>query len=266
MMNDRVRNVLLVTKGHPFVREAFLEMFDSLRSTEHPATYEHVEHPEAQDRLHPDRLGEVDAIVFYDMPGLTFTRSDPPLELTDPSPAFVEGFEALLRQGVGMVFMHHAMAGWPTWDRYAEIVGGRFLYAPATFRGEPWPDSGYLLDVEHTAEVLAPDHPVCAGLPHEFVLRDELYLTPPIAAGVTPLVRTRFPMTHDHFFGTTNAISGRRDDRTGWTHPDGPDLIAWTHRVDSSTVVYLQPGDGPSSYADPNVRRLLSNAIAFVSP
>lgn len=265
-MNDRVRNVLLVTKGHPFVREAFLEMFDSLRSAEHPATYEHVEHPEAQDRLHPDRLGEVDAIVFYDMPGLTFTRSDPPLELIDPSPAFVEGFEALLRQGVGVVFMHHAMAGWPTWDRYAEIVGGRFLYAPATFRGESWPDSGYLLDVEHTAEVLAPDHPVCAGLPHEFVLRDELYLTPPIAAGVTPLVRTRFPMTHDHFFGTTNAISGRRDDRTGWTHPAGPDLLAWTHLVDASTVVYLQPGDGPSSYADPNVRRLLSNAIAFVSP
>jgi hypothetical protein len=29
--------------------------------------------------------------------------------------------------------------------------------------------------------------------------------------------------------------------------------------------VYLQPGDGPSSYADPNVRRLIANAISFVA-
>ena len=263
--------VLLVTAGHPFEREPFLAVFDSFVAAG-SIVYEHVEHPDAQHRLHPDRLvggggcePGVDAIVFYDMPGLRFTRTDPPLELVPPSSEFVEGFEALLTAGVGMVFLHHAMASWPTWHRYAEIVGARFHYASGDLWGRTWPDSGYLLDVDHTVEVLAPAHPVCAGLPATFDLHDELYLIPPIAPGVTPLLRTTFPMTDDHFFCTDEAIRGRRGSRDGWSHPSGPDLVGWTHTVGRSPVVYLQPGDGPSSYANEHVRRLISNAIGFVA-
>jgi type 1 glutamine amidotransferase len=261
--------VLLVTKGHPFEREPFLAIFDHLTATG-AIIYEHVEHPDAQHRLHPDRLATdridaIDAIVFYDMPGLRFTRADPPVELEAPSPDLVAGFEALLDAGVGMVFLHHALASWPAWPRYAEIVGGRFHYAAGDLWGRRWPDSGYLLEVDHTVEVLAPHHPVCAGLPASFTLHDELYLIPPILPGVTPLLRTTFPMTHEHFHCTDAAIRGRRDEHGDWSHPDGPDLIGWTHTVGRSPVVYLQPGDGPSSYADANVRRLIANAIAFVA-
>ncbi len=263
-----MRHVVVVTKGHPFQREPFEAMLDALAAGDAPVTYEHVEHPDAQRRLHPDRLG-ADAVVFYDMPGITFTRAAPeegPPALVEPPPAeVVEGIEALLAAGTGIVALHHALAGWPAWDRWAEIVGGRFHYLPAAFRGEPWPDSGYLLDVTHTVDVVAPEHPVCAGLPASFELHDELYLVPPIAPGVTPLLRTRFPMTAEHFHGTLNAISGRRDSREGWTHPDGPDLVGWAHTVERSRVVYLQPGDGPAAYADANVRRLLTNAIHWVA-
>ena len=263
------RRVLLVTKGHPFEREPFLAMFDAMVAADQ-IVYEHVEHPDAQARLHPDRLAGaildgVDAIVFYDMPGLAFTRGEPPLDLVPPSEELTAGIEALLRAGVGMVFLHHAMASWPTWHRYAEIVGARFHYAAGDLWGDHWPDSGYLLEVDHTVEVLAPDHPVCAGLPATFDLHDELYLIPPVAPGVTPLLRTTFPMTDDHFFSADEAIRGRRDSRAGWSHPAGPDLVGWTHVVERSPVVYLQPGDGPSSYADPNVRRLIANAISFVA-
>jgi type 1 glutamine amidotransferase len=263
-----VRRILLVTKGHPFEREPFLDLFRSFatdRDAAGPIEFEHVEHPEAAERLHPDRLGAVDAIVFYDMPGLHFTRADPPLELVPPTSGFVAGFEALLDRGIGMVFLHHAIASWPSWARYAEIVGARFLYAPGELWGRTWPDSGYLLDITHTVEVLAPEHPVCAGLPATFELRDELYLTPPVMPGVTPLLRTTHPMTDDHFFSATNAIGGRRNSREGWAHPAGPDLLGWTHTVGNASVVYLQPGDGPSSYADAHVRRLVRNAIEFVS-
>ncbi|MGV0036659.1 MAG: hypothetical protein ACNYPE_17540 [Candidatus Azotimanducaceae bacterium WSBS_2022_MAG_OTU7] len=45
----------------------------------------------------------------------------------------------LLEAGKGMVFMHHA-AGWPAWEEYAEIIGGRFLYLPDTLRGSHRPD------------------------------------------------------------------------------------------------------------------------------
>jgi uncharacterized protein len=253
--------VKLITKGHPFEREPFLAIFDD----NHSITYEHIEHPEAQARLHPDLLGDTDAIVFYDMPGLRFTRDIPPLELIPPDQSFIDGFEALLERGVGMVFLHHAMASWPTWPRYADIVGARFHYVAGDLRGQQWPDSGYLLDVTHTVEVVANDHPVCRGLPASFQLDDELYMIPPVADSVTPLLRTTHPMTDEHFYSATNAISGQRDSRAGWAHPPGPDLLGWTHTVGRSRVVYLQPGDGPSSYANPNVRRLIANAIDFVA-
>lgn len=257
------RHVLLVTKGHPFEREPFLAIFDHLVDTG-AITYEHVEHPEARRRLHPDRV-HADAVVFYDMPGLTFTRADPPLELDTPDEELIAGFEAMLDAGVGLVFLHHAIASWPAWPRYAEIVGGRFHYAAGELWDRRWPDSGYLLEVDHTVEVLAPEHPVCAGLPERFELHDELYLIPPLLPGITPLLRTTFPMTHEHFHCTDAAIRGRRNEHGDWTHPDGPDLLGWTHVVGRSPIVYLQPGDGPSSYADANVRRLIANAIGFVA-
>ncbi len=264
-----MHHVLLLTKGHPFERDPFLAVFDSMAAAG-TIVYEHIEHPDAQARLHPDRLtsaalDHIDALVFYDMPGLTFTGADPPVEFVAPSDDLVAGFEALLAAGVGMVFLHHAMAAWPAWPRYADIVGARFHYAGGELGGERWPDSGYLLEVDHTVEVVAPDHPVCAGVPPTFRLHDELYLIPPVAAGVTALLRTTYPMTDDHFFSADEAIRGRRNSRAGWSHPPGPDLIGWTHTVERSRIVYLQPGDGPSSYADPNVRRLIANAIEFVA-
>jgi len=251
-------HVLLVTKGHPFEREPFLAMWDALEGV----TYDHVEHPEARDRIHPERVA-ADVIAFYDMPGLTFTRADPPLVLEEPPAELVAGFEALLDVGVPMVFLHHAVAGWPAWERYAEVVGGRFHYAPATLRGVAYPDSGYLLDVTHTVEVLAADHPICAGLPPTFELRDELYCFPVVADDLVPLLRTRHPTTADAFWSADRAIRGRLHDAEGWTHPPGSDLVAWARVERASPIVYLQPGDGPPSYADPNVRRLLANALAW---
>ena len=161
--------ILQVTKGHPFEREPFLAIFDD----DATIAYEHVEHPEAQLRWHPDRLGDVDSIVFYDMPGLQFTRGDPPVELLAPDPPFVAGFEALLAHGVGIVMLHHSIASWPTWPRDAQVVGGRFHYDAGDLWGQRWPDSGYLLDVTHTVEVLAADHPLRRGLPAAFELHDD---------------------------------------------------------------------------------------------
>ena len=37
---------------------------------------------------------------------------------------------------------HHALAGWPGWEGWAEALGGRFHYAPGRLRGRDWPSSG----------------------------------------------------------------------------------------------------------------------------
>ena len=183
-MADRVR-VLLVVKGHPYQRQPFYDVFDADAGIE----WTLVEQPAARALFHPDRAGEWDVFVMYDMPGITFTRGDPPAEFPAPPPAYVAGFEALLDAGKGMVFLHHAICSWPAWERMAEIVGGRFHYQPATLRGVAYPDSGYRLHEPHHVEVIDRDHPICEGLGAGFDLTDELYMFPVFEDEVVPLDR-----------------------------------------------------------------------------
>jgi len=253
--------VLLVTGGHPFEREPFLEVFEADPSLD----WVHVEQPEAQELFRAETADEWDAVVLYDMPGIEFTRGDPPARFLDPPDSYKSGFEALLERGQGMVFLHHAVAGWPAWPRYAEILGGRFHYQPAELRGTAYPDSGYVFDVSHNVEILEPDHPVCAGLPPAFEITDELYLFPVFESDVVPLMRSGFEFDAANFHSADLAIRGQRNSSEGWTHPTGSSLVAWAHAVGNSPLVYLQFGDGPVTYADSRYRKTLGNAIRWVS-
>jgi type 1 glutamine amidotransferase len=175
-------------------------------------------------------------------------------------------FDELTAAGTGLVFLHHAVASWPAWDGFAELVGARFHYRPGRLGGIEYPDSGYRFDVTHTVEVLDPDHPVCAGVGPTFTLTDELYCFPVLTDRVHPLMRTTFDTVDaSSFYSADQAIRGRRDSNEGWTHPPGSDLVAWSRQVERSRLVYLQFGDGPVTYADPSFRRVLSNAIAWVA-
>lgn len=245
-------DVLVVTGGHPFEADPFFALFDSLAGITWTG------------RRAPTTGHEV--VVFYDMPGFRFT-GDPadPLHVVDPTDEERSTIRRLTEEGTGLVFLHHAIAGWPSWPAYGELIGGRFFYRSGSFGGRPHPPSGYLLDVTHTVEVVAPEHPVCAGVAPSFDLTDELYCYPVEEPSVTPLLRTTHDTAPDHFFSPDLAIRGRMNDRTGWTHPTGSDLVGWTRQVDRSRVVYLQPGDGPTAYSDRNFRTLVSNAISWTS-
>lgn len=261
-MEDVSVRVLLVTKGHPFAREPFLSIFDDAPGIE----WTHVEQPAAEALLDPGAAARWDVLVFYDMPGIRFTGSDPPVELQAPPAALVRGFEALLDAGKGMVFLHHAVAGWPAWPRYAEVIGARFHYQPATLAGVEYPDSGYRFDVRHRVEVLDPGHPLCAGLGDGFELTDELYLFPVLRDDVVPLLRTTYDTTDASRFSSADlAVRGVRGSNEGWTHPPGSDLVGWVKHAGRSPIAYLQPGDGPVTYADPCFRRLLANAIGWAA-
>lgn len=258
--DEPVIHAVVSTGGHPFEHEQFLDVFLSMPDV----TVEHVEQPESLDRIRPGRLS-ADVVVFYDMPGLRFTGSAPPVEFIEPPVGYVDGLVEIARSGVGLVFMHHAIASWPTRDDFAELVGGRFHYQPGTLDGRDYPDSGYRFDVTHTVEVLDPDHPIVDGLPPTFRLTDELYCFPVLEATVTPLMRTTFAMEADRFFSADAAIRGRRNDRAAWTHPDGSSLVAWTRDLEPGRVAYLQFGDGPQTYADPTFRRILRNALGWAA-
>jgi uncharacterized protein len=249
---DAPTDVLVVTGGHPFEADPFFAVFDTMAGVQWTAAS-------------APRAGH-DVVVFYDMPGLRFTRADPPLEMIEPTEDQRSVINQLCSAGVGLVFLHHAIASWPAWPEYAELVGGRFHYAPGTLDGVDYPDSGYRFDVHHTVEVLAPDHPVCAGLGDSFTLTDELYCFPVLEHTITPLMRTTFDTSDSSQFSSADlAIRGRRNSNEGWTHPPGSNLLGWVKAAEASRVVYLQFGDGPVTYADPNFRQALTNAIHWTA-
>lgn len=251
---------MLVTKGHPFAKGPFFEAFESFPDI----AMTHVEHPAAQAFFDPESAEPYDAFVLYDMPGIEFRPGAAP-KLHAPPVEYQKRFLALLEAGHGFVFLHHAIAGWPTWPTYAEILGGRFHYRPAELRGEPYPDSGYQLNVEQRISVVDASHPVTLGVQDGFAIEDELYLCPIFEEDVTPLLRTDAVFEDSHFYSSAQAVAGKMFSNDGWTHPRGSNLVGWTKRYANSTIVYLALGDGPSAYANPEFRRLVGNAIRFVA-
>ena len=173
-------------------------------------------------------------------------------------------FEALLAAGKPLVFLHHAIAGWPTWDRYAEAIGTRFFYRPGSYKGRDYPDSGYRSAVRYEADVVA-GHPVTEGLPERIAFEDELYLMPLLEPDVAPLVRARFDFVAGNFHSAAAAVEGRAESRDGWTHPPGTDLIAWARRAGRSPVVVIQCGNDGATFSNPAFERLLGNAVAWVT-
>lgn len=247
---------LLVTGGHAFVSEPFFQMIDAMDQTASgsPIHWTHAEQPKAQAFFHPERAAEFDVIVLYDMPGVTFTGSNPPFAVYDPPAQYTDDFKALVEAGKGFVFLHHAIAGWPTWPDYAELIGGRFHFLPGQLGGRDYPGSGYRFDVDHTIDVVDPTHPVVADLEPAFSMTDEVYLYPVLEDDVVPLLRSRFPFNRQNF-----QMGG-----VGFeAHPDGSDLVGWVKASGASPITYLQFGHEPPAYQNPNYRRLITNAVEW---
>lgn len=250
-------NVLLSVKGHPYERDAFLEIFEQMDQV----AYSTVEQPLTEHLLPLDIANQFDCLVFYDMPGIDFKQRPP--AFIEPSPAYKANFLNLLKAGKGMVFLHHAIAAWPTWHEYSEIVGGRFLYRPGSLRGVAVDDSGYKHQASYNARVLV-DHPVTEGVPKQFPLVDELYLYEVLDDTIEPILQSDFTFTADHFNSALAAVSDS-EASPSWHAVPGSPLIGWVKSYGSSPIVYLQMGDGPEVYSNSHYRQLLGNAIRWVA-
>lgn len=255
---DARTNVLVSTKGHPYDRAAFCAMFDSFRGM----SWTHVEQPATAALMTPEGVADFDALIFYDVPGIQFRTPAPP-DLIEPPAALRTGFRALIDAGKPMIFLHHGIAGWPLWDEYAEAIGARFFYQPGHYKGRAYPDSGYLFPVTYRA-VPQGTHPVLAGIGDGFEITDELYLFE-LLEDVVPLLAADHPFTRDHFYSAANALNARMWTRDGWDHPPGTPLVAWARRAGRAPVVVIQIGNDGTTFANPHYRRLLRNAIDWVT-
>ena len=265
--------VLLVTKGHPFKKDNFFEIFDDLVLNDQSSVteYTHVEQPAAQYLFSPDTSKDWDVFVMYDMPGIEFnrssetTRESSPIAFHDPPEWYKNGCRDLLEMGKGMVFLHHAIASWPTWEEWAHVVGGRFHYQPGTLDNIEYPDSGFRHDVTHTIEVVDKSHPIVEGIPETFQFTDELYLAPVLEKNVEPILRSNHVFESTNFHSADLAIRGNGYSNQGWEHPPSSNYVGWVKHAGNSPVAYLQFGDGPGQYAEPLFRKLIDNAIQWAS-
>ncbi|MEM9669106.1 MAG: ThuA domain-containing protein [Pseudomonadota bacterium] len=255
---------MVSVRGHPFERDPFEAIFQDMASIS--VTF--VDQPASVELMTPKGLAPYQALVLYDMPGIDFAHGDQP-GFVEPPDALVSGLTAALDRGIGVLALHHAIAGWPAWPDYGEWLGGKFCYRPMEIRGKLQPDSGYRHDITHMIHIAKdlpePLSPLLTGLPETFELTDELYLAPVLERDVFPLLRSDYTFTEDNFHSASRAVRGDMFSRKGWAHPPGSNLVGWVKRARNSPLVYLQPGDGPATYANPQFRKLVENALRWAA-
>lgn len=138
----------------------------------------------------------------------------------------------LLKLGKGMVFLHHSQCSYQDWEGYKTIVGGKYHEEKNTPQ-----TSNYQHDVTFTVKISDPKHPVTRGL-KDFEILDEVYGNTEVLPGVTPLLTT--------------------------DHPQSSKIIGWTHQIEKSRIVYIQPGHDKNAYQNAQYRQLVRQAINFV--
>jgi type 1 glutamine amidotransferase len=144
-------------------------------------------------------------------------------------------FLRAIDRGVGLVVLHHALVSFQHWPEYERIIGGRYP-EDQTRRGEVTPALGYRHDVDIPVTIVAKKHPITQGL-DDFTIRDEIYWGYRVSQDVIPLIAT--------------------------THADSGNPLAWARREGNARVVYIQLGDSPTAFSNPNYRRLLSQSIQW---
>jgi len=144
-----------------------------------------------------------------------------------------DSYFKLLKLGKGLVFLHHSQCSYQNWAEYKTIVGGKYHEE----RNSP-SSSTYQHDVRFTVRITDPKHPVTKGIKN-FEILDEVYGNTEVLTGVTPLLETE--------------------------HPQSSKTIGWTHKIENSRIVYIQPGHDKNGYFNPNYQKLIRQAIAYVA-
>ena len=211
--------ILVITGGHDFEEQEFYEMFDSFQGIE----YDTVSHPRANLLLESSDINKYSCLVFYDM-------------VQDISEDQKKAMIELLDEGMGMVFLHHALVSYQSWPEFERIIGGKY-YLQSTSNH---PASTYRHDVDINVEIVIgkDPHPITTGI-NNFIIHDEVYGGLSVGNHVTPLLST--------------------------DHSDSSPTIAWWQKYKNARVVYIQPGHDHWAYENNNYRLLLERAIHFVS-
>jgi type 1 glutamine amidotransferase len=213
--------VLLVTGGHGFEKEPFFKLFKDNPDI----TYQAVEHPNAHALLTAEAAKQWDVLVLYDMHQ----------EITPEAKA---DFVARLKEGKGLVVLHHAIADYQTWPEYTTIIGAHYYLAATNVNGVAKPRSGWKEGLHFRIHIADPNHPVTRGVT-DFDTHDEAYKWFDVAEECHPLLTT--------------------------DEPESNKVIAWAKTYGGARVVYMQCGHDHFAYENPNYQQILRQAIRWTA-
>jgi len=213
--------LLVVTGGHAFEQDPFFKIFQDNPEV----TFQAVEHPNAHALLRSEAAKQYDVLVLYDMHQ----------EISDEAKA---DFVARLKEGKGLVVLHHAIASYQQWPEYAKIIGARYYLQKTVVDGVEKPGSVYKHDMHFKVSIADPKHPVTQGL-EDYQFHDEVYKWFDVSKDCHPLLTT--------------------------DEPESNPVIAWAKTYGAARVVYIQSGHDHFAYDDPNYRRLVAQAIRWTA-
>lgn len=213
--------VLVITGGHDFEPEPFFKLFKDNPDI----TYRAVEHPNAQALWKAEAAKAYDVLVLYDMHQ----------EITEEAKA---DFVARLKEGKGLVVLHHAIADYQQWPEYARIIGARYYLEKTVVDGVEKARSAYKHGMHFNIHVADPQHPVTQGI-KDYSIHDETY--------------NLFDVAKDcHVLLTTD-------------EPESNKVIGWAKTYGAARVVYLQSGHDHFAYENPKYQQILRQAIRWTA-
>jgi len=170
----------------------------------------------------PEALANADAVLMYHRDNVA-------------EPEERKSLIDYLRNGGGLVVLHHSIANYPDWHEWwHDHVGGLYVLSGHDSM-EP---SKYFYDFKGVARPTA-DHPITDRLGGSWLYADESYDQLWISEKVEVLL-------------TTTAFGSEK-------------RLAWIGPSDSRRVVFIQPGHGEKVLTDPKFLMLVEDALRWAA-
>ena len=198
---------------------------DMLNSLGPEITWQVAELPAAYDMFKTENRNKYDVLVFYHM-WQKITAEEQKI------------FADCIREGKPVVALHHSICAYDEWEEYWRILGGKYFHKTTMFDGIEYQPCSYIHDLHFTANIADKKHPVTKGV-KDFDLFDETYKGYWVDPSAKILITTK--------------------------ESSSTPVIGWTKKYGKAKIVVLQSGHDTPTFQSPDFRKLLKQAIDFVS-
>ncbi|MHC4638843.1 MAG: ThuA domain-containing protein [Planctomycetota bacterium] len=157
LKNTEKIKIAIITGGHGFDKEPFLEMFSAYDDIE----FVHLHQEDDSEIFENIDNWPYNVIVLYNMSQKITEKRQ-------------ENFLRLLNNGVGVVSLHHSIAAFKNWPEYQKIIGAKYYLDDTVVDGVLRKKSRYKHGINIAVNIVDKTHPITRGM-SDFVILDEAY-------------------------------------------------------------------------------------------